>query len=119
MPRQVQYALGIILMLALLAIAVIGPKGSFPDAYGARGCLLGVFLMMQWQRSRYGVLMTKQVVLSGFAGAVIGGVAARFLMPVPPSWPDEAALVMPSALLYTALIGASFHFLTLGRGRMP
>jgi len=106
-------------MLALLAVAVIGSKESFPDAYGARGCLLGVFLVMQWQRSRYSVLLTSQVFLSGLAGAVIGGVVGRFLMPVPPGWPAGTAMVMPSALLHTALIGASFHFLTLGRGRMP
>ncbi|SDD27984.1 hypothetical protein [Kordiimonas lacus] len=119
MPRKVEYGLGAVLMLVLLGVAILGPKGFFPDAYGARGCLLGVFLMMRWRRSHFGVLLTKQVLLSGLAGAFIGSVVGRFLMPTPPGWSFETAMVMPSALFHAALMVASFHYLTLGRGRMP
>lgn len=118
MLRNVQFGLGALLMAVLLGVAVVGPKGFFPDAYGARGCLLGVFLMMRWQRRQYSVLLTKQVLLSGLAGAFVGGVVGRFLMPVPPGWAFETVMVMPSALFHAALMVASFHFLTLGRGRM-
>ncbi|NVJ70029.1 MAG: hypothetical protein HWE08_06730 [Alphaproteobacteria bacterium] len=119
MTRQVQYGIGTLLMVALLGIAIVGPKGFFPDAYGARGCLLGAFLMMRWQRSHYSALLTKHVAISGWAGAFAGGVLGRLLMPIPPGWPNEIVMVMAAPLLHAALMVASFYFLTLGRGRMP
>ncbi|NVK42839.1 MAG: hypothetical protein HWE39_16475, partial [Oceanospirillaceae bacterium] len=113
------YGIGTRLMVALVGMACAGPKGIFPDAYGARGCLLGAFLIMRWQRSQHSALLTKHVAISGWAGAFAGGVLGRLLMPIPPGWPDETVMVMPSALFHAALMTASFHFLTLGRGRMP
>lgn len=119
MPRQLYFACGVLAMAGVLGVAIFGSVGHLADPYAARGTIAGVFLAMQYQRFVCRPLMTRHVVGSSLVAAILASVLARALWFGPITNPvEEAAEIAVSALAVVALMVASFHCLTLGRGRM-
>lgn len=107
-------------MAGLLAIAIWGSVGHMADPFVARGVILGAFVAMQVRRWQCRRLDSRTILLSGLAGAILVGLARRFLSGAMPSafWLEEVGEILVAAFLASLLMQVSFHFLTLRRGWM-
>lgn len=109
------------MMAGVLGISLLGVTGSLADPYAARGALIGVFVAMQYMRWRCGLLRTKHVAWTAFAGGFVGVFLGRNLVGQLASGGLVTNIGNTAAAIagVTLLMAASFHFLTLRRGYMP